>query len=101
MLEVGCDHGGSLEYVPTDVGTDIELTACELTDGVPVTGTGVFDDDAGTVHLELVLPGRRADATTTTVRPPRSPAPTSGEPVETSATHALTATGNTGAVPCC
>ncbi len=56
VLAIGCDHGGSLEYVPSDVGSDIELTACELTDGVPVTGTGTFDDVEGTVHLDLVLP---------------------------------------------
>jgi hypothetical protein len=55
-LAVGCDHGGAVAYVPTDVGSDIELTGCELTDGVPVTGTGVLDDVEGTVHLELALP---------------------------------------------
>jgi pimeloyl-ACP methyl ester carboxylesterase len=55
-LAVGCDHGGAVEYVPTDVGANVELTVCELTDGVPVTGTGVLDDVEDTVHLELALP---------------------------------------------
>jgi hypothetical protein len=55
-LAIGCDHGGSASYVPTDVGSDVALTACELTDGVPVSGTGAIDDVAGTLHLELVLP---------------------------------------------
>jgi hypothetical protein len=55
-LTVGCDHGGAVEYVPTDVGAEVALTGCELTDGVPVGGTGVLDDVEGTVHLELALP---------------------------------------------
>lgn len=55
-LAIGCDHGGSVEYLPTDVGSDVELTACELTDGVAISGTGTFDDVEGTIHLDLELP---------------------------------------------
>ena len=38
-LEFGCDFGGTLRYELTDVGTDVALDACELSDGYPVTGT--------------------------------------------------------------
>jgi pimeloyl-ACP methyl ester carboxylesterase len=56
VLALGCDHGGTLEYAPTAVGSDITLNGCELTDELPVSGSGTFDDEAGTVHLDLVLP---------------------------------------------
>lgn len=55
-LDVGCDFGGSIAYTATDVGADVALDACEFTDGVSVSGTGVLDDEAGTIQLELELP---------------------------------------------
>jgi pimeloyl-ACP methyl ester carboxylesterase len=56
-LEMGCDHGGALSYVPRDSGADVVLDACEWTDGVPVSGTGAVDFSTGAVAtLEVELP---------------------------------------------
>jgi pimeloyl-ACP methyl ester carboxylesterase len=55
-LAEGCDFGGSVEYVPTDVGTDVTLDACEFTDGYAVSGSGSSDSETGAVHLEVEVP---------------------------------------------
>jgi hypothetical protein len=55
-IRAGCDYGGVLVYTPSGEGTDLELDACELVDGVPATGTGSIDDETGTVRLALELP---------------------------------------------
>lgn len=55
-LAEGCDFGGTVVYEATDVGTDITLDACELTDGYPVTGTGSIDDFEGTTVLDVDTP---------------------------------------------
>ena len=55
-LAIGCDFGGSITYTPTDTGTDVALEACEFTDGLPMTGTGAFDDESGDLTLEVTLP---------------------------------------------
>lgn len=56
-LPVGCDFGGSLTYVATDVGTDITLTGCEFTEGLPLTGSASADDEAGTFELDVTTGG--------------------------------------------
>lgn len=55
-LAVGCDFGGSITYTPTDTGTALTLDRCEFSDGLPMTGTGAFDDDSGDLTLEVTLP---------------------------------------------
>ena len=55
-LPIGCDYGGTLTYRPTDAGTDLELKACEFTDGLPVTGTGAIDDESGGMKLTITVP---------------------------------------------
>jgi pimeloyl-ACP methyl ester carboxylesterase len=56
-LAVGCDFGGSLTYAATDVGTDVTLTACEFTDGMPLTGSASADDEVGTFELDMTSGG--------------------------------------------
>ena len=56
-IAMGCDFGGVLEYRPTDAGTDLRLSACEFTDGLPISGTGGIDDESGVVTLDVTLPG--------------------------------------------
>jgi hypothetical protein len=55
-LPIGCDHGGILTYTPTDTGTDLAFTGCELTDGLPMTGTGSIDDDSGGLEMTIAVP---------------------------------------------
>lgn len=55
-LAEGCDFGGTAEYTSTDVGTDIALDACELTDGYAATGALSIDDEAGTVTFDVTTP---------------------------------------------
>jgi pimeloyl-ACP methyl ester carboxylesterase len=55
-LEVGCDFGGTITYTPTDTGTDLDLEACEFTDGLAMTGTGAIDDETGGLTLEVEIP---------------------------------------------
>ena len=52
----GCDFGGSVEYVPTDVGVDVTLVACEFTDGYAVSGTGAVETETGIVRLDVEIP---------------------------------------------
>jgi pimeloyl-ACP methyl ester carboxylesterase len=54
-IDVGCDFGGVLTYRPAKGGTGIDLDACELVDGEPMTGTGRLAD-SGAVTLDLTLP---------------------------------------------
>jgi pimeloyl-ACP methyl ester carboxylesterase len=55
-LAVGCDFGGSITYTPGDTGTDLALDKCQFGDGLPMTGTGAFDDESGDLTLEVTLP---------------------------------------------
>ena len=55
-LAVGCDFGGSITYTPNDTGTALALDRCEFTDGLPMTGTGAFDDDTGGLKLDVTIP---------------------------------------------
>jgi hypothetical protein len=55
-LAEGCDFGGSVEYVPTDVGIDVTLDACEFTEGYAVSGSGSSDSETGAVHLDVDVP---------------------------------------------
>ena len=52
-LTAGCDYGGTITYTPTDKGTSVTLTGCEVIPNVPLTGTGVSVDDAGTFTLDV------------------------------------------------
>ncbi len=56
-IRMGCDFGGVLVYTPGDAGTALALDACELTDGMPLSGSGSIDDDSGVVTLDVTLPG--------------------------------------------
>jgi hypothetical protein len=53
---MGCDYGGALDYTPTAKGTDLVFKACELIDGMPLTGTGAIDTDAGDVTMTVTFP---------------------------------------------
>jgi pimeloyl-ACP methyl ester carboxylesterase len=55
-IKMGCDYGGSLVYTPGEHGTNLEFKACELIDGVALTGTGAIDDDSGDVTMTVTLP---------------------------------------------
>jgi pimeloyl-ACP methyl ester carboxylesterase len=55
-LAIGCDHGGSLTYAPTDEGTGLTLAACEFTEGLPVTGSGAIDDESGGLEMTITIP---------------------------------------------
>ena len=52
-LAIGCDFGGTLTYTPTDVGTDVTLDGCAFTEGMPLSGSGSADDDAGTFEIDV------------------------------------------------
>jgi pimeloyl-ACP methyl ester carboxylesterase len=54
-ISAGCDYGGGIAFTPTDTGTAMTLTACEFTSGVPMTGTGETDDEAGTFRLDVTI----------------------------------------------
>ena len=58
-LAIGCDFGGTLTYTPGDAGTSVKLDRCAFTPGLPVTGTGATDDDAGTFVLDATSGGDR------------------------------------------
>jgi pimeloyl-ACP methyl ester carboxylesterase len=58
-IRMGCDFGGVLEYTPTDTGTGLRMDACELTDGLPVSGTGTIVDESGAVSLDVTIPDGR------------------------------------------
>jgi len=52
-LAAGCLHGGVVAYVATDIGYEATLTDCAFTDGLPLTGEAVIDDEAGTFSLDV------------------------------------------------
>jgi hypothetical protein len=56
-LTLGCDFGGTLTYAPADTGTAVTLERCEFTKGLPLSGTGRTDDQAGTFQLDVTGPG--------------------------------------------
>ncbi len=56
-IRAGCDFGGVLVYTPGEHGTALELDGCEITEGVPVTGSGSINDSTGTIRLRITLPG--------------------------------------------
>ena len=55
-LAEGCDYGGSVEYVPTDVGVDVTLDACEFTEAYAVSGSGSSETETGVVRLDVEVP---------------------------------------------
>lgn len=52
-LKVGCLFGGRLRYDPTDTGARVRLHDCRLSRGLPLTGSGTMDWDAGTFSLRV------------------------------------------------
>ena len=59
-LAVGCLHGGSMTYAANDVGYDLTFDECELSAGLPVSGTGLIDDVELTFTMSVTAPGRTA-----------------------------------------
>ncbi|MGZ8481266.1 MAG: alpha/beta hydrolase [Candidatus Limnocylindria bacterium] len=57
QLVFGCLRGGTIRYEPTDVGYAVQLDGCEMTDGLPLTGSAIIDDLAGTFELSVTAPG--------------------------------------------
>lgn len=55
-LRVGCLHAGTLVYVLDDTGTALTLEACEMSAGLPLTGSGQMDDAQGSISLRLTAP---------------------------------------------
>ncbi len=58
-LPIGCDYGGTLTYTPTDTGTDLALSGCEFTEGLPMTGKGAIDDESGGLEMTITVPEGR------------------------------------------
>jgi hypothetical protein len=56
---MGCDHGGTLTYRPTDVGVELDLAGCAFTPDLAMTGNGTVDDEEGSMTLDVRLPGGR------------------------------------------
>jgi pimeloyl-ACP methyl ester carboxylesterase len=56
-LQVGCLLGGFVTFAANDVGYDLGLEACELVDGLPLTGEGVIDEVEGTTTMTVTSPG--------------------------------------------
>lgn len=52
-LALGCLNGGTLRYVASDDGYEVELTDCETSAGLPLTGDAVIDDTDGTFELSV------------------------------------------------
>ena len=44
-------------YTPTDSGSELKLDACSWSRGLGLTGTGLIDDDAGTLSLRVAQSG--------------------------------------------
>jgi pimeloyl-ACP methyl ester carboxylesterase len=51
----GCNLGGTVGFVATDVGYDYEFADCALTDGLVLSGTGSYDFDTDTFALDVTL----------------------------------------------
>jgi pimeloyl-ACP methyl ester carboxylesterase len=49
----GCNLGGSVSFVGTDVGYEFAFADCALTDGMVLNGTGVYDFETDTFVLEV------------------------------------------------
>jgi len=56
---VGCSHGGGVTFAGTDVGADYVLDGCALTEGLVISGSGEWDFEQGTSHLEVSFEGDR------------------------------------------
>ena len=51
----GCNLGGTVEFVATDVGYGYEFADCAFTDGLVLSGTGSYDFDTDTFALDVTL----------------------------------------------
>ena len=54
---VGCSHGGRVVFTGTDAGAFYVLDECALTDYLVASGSGEWDFDRGTTHLEVEIEG--------------------------------------------
>jgi pimeloyl-ACP methyl ester carboxylesterase len=52
---VGCSHGGRVVFTGTDAGAFYVLDECALTDYLVASGSGEWDFDKGTTHLEVEI----------------------------------------------
>jgi pimeloyl-ACP methyl ester carboxylesterase len=52
-LRVGCRFGGTIGYTPSSAGTRLRLDGCSWSSGLALSGTGLIDDDAGTLTLQV------------------------------------------------
>ena len=52
---IGCSHGGRVIFTGTDSGAFYVLDDCALTDYLVVSGSGEWDFDRGTTHLEVAI----------------------------------------------
>jgi pimeloyl-ACP methyl ester carboxylesterase len=53
----GCPHGGTLEFEPADEGERFTLSGCAFSAGFVMTGTGLYDYDAGRFTLDVAVSG--------------------------------------------
>jgi len=51
----GCNLGGSMTFVPTDVGYGLEFADCAFSDGLVLDGTGSYDFDTDTFVLDVTV----------------------------------------------
>ncbi|HEY6628686.1 MAG TPA: alpha/beta fold hydrolase [Acidimicrobiia bacterium] len=51
----GCNLGGSMAFLVTDVGYGFDFVDCALTDGLVLSGTGSYDYDTDTFALEVTI----------------------------------------------
>lgn len=56
---IGCSHGGRVIFIGTEAGADYVLDECAFTDYLVASGTGEWDFERGTSHLEVALEGDR------------------------------------------
>jgi pimeloyl-ACP methyl ester carboxylesterase len=56
-LATGCRFGGTISYTPVKRGSELKLDACSWSRGLSLTGSGLIDDDAGTLSLRVSQDG--------------------------------------------
>jgi pimeloyl-ACP methyl ester carboxylesterase len=55
-LKVGCDHGGTLTFTPSDTGADLAFAGCAYTAGMEMTGSGAIDYESGATSMTIDIP---------------------------------------------
>lgn len=60
----GCTYGGTYSYAPSDIGETHTYTNCSMIPGLAMTGEGLYDVDAGTFTINVVISGdKQGDVT--------------------------------------